>query len=222
MLYVVYKLGRKMSISHQHSILSDMKSTIAHYASRPEEFWEGTRDHDVSQNLDALCRHLPISTEPRRVLDFGCGPGRDLKQLTERGCVAVGLDGCAKFCEMARDYSGCEVWHQNFVELDLPTDRFDGIFANASLFHIHRSELLGVLTKFHNALRKEGVVFCSNPRGPNIEQMNGDRYGNYMNVEAWSEFFTKAGFVSCEHYFRPPGLPRHEQPWLAMVWRRLA
>jgi len=198
----------------------DMQNTIAHYSSRPEEFWEGTRDHDVSQNLDALCRHLPPSIEKRRILDFGCGPGRDLKQLTDLGHVAVGLDGCAEFCEMARGYSGSEVWHQNFIELDLPSDFFQGIFANASLFHIHKSKLLNVLQTFHRALAEDGVVFCSNPRGPNIEQVNGLRYGNYMDVEGWSAFFSEAGFVACEHYFRPSGLPREEQPWLAMVWKK--
>ena len=198
-----------------------MNSTIAHYSSRPDEFWEGTRDHDVSQNLAALCRHLPASIEKRRVLDFGCGPGRDLKQLTDLGHIAVGLDGCAEFCEMARDYSGSEVLHQNFIELDLPLGSFHGIFANASLFHIHKSKLLDVLKTFHRALAEDGVVFCSNPRGPDIEQVNGLRYGNYMDVSGWSQFFESAGFKEAEHYFRPSGLPRHEQPWLAMVWRKV-
>ena len=198
-----------------------MNSTIGHYSSSPEAFWEGTRDHDVSQNLSALCRHLPMAHEKRRVLDFGCGPGRDLKQLTELGHVAIGLDGCPEFCEMARTYSGCEVLHQNFIELDLPEGSFHGIFANASLFHIHKSKLLDVLKTFHRALIEGGVVFCSNPRGPDIEQVNGLRYGNYMDVEGWSMFFEAAGFIALEQYFRPTGLPREEQPWLAMVWRKV-
>ena len=78
----------------------DMESTIAHYSSRPAEFWEGTKDHDVSQNIDALRRYLPTA-EPSVILDFGCGPGRDLKQWTDLGHHAVGLDGCPEFCAMA-------------------------------------------------------------------------------------------------------------------------
>lgn len=197
-----------------------MLSTIAHYSSRSQDFWEGTRDHDVSQNLEALCRNLPKSNEKGRILDFGCGPGRDLKQLTDLGYVAVGLDGCHEFCNMARTYSGCDVLHQNFIDLDIPKNSFHGIFANASLFHIHKTRLLDVLVCFHRSLCQDGVVFCSNPRGPNVEQMNELRYGNYMDVSGWSEMFSMAGFEPVEHYYRPPGLPREEQPWLAMVWRK--
>ena len=95
---------------------------------------------------------------------------------------------------MARAFSGCTVLHQNFIELDLPTDSFHGIFANASLFHIHKSRLLYVLRTLHASLKEDGIVFCSNPRGPNIEQMNELRYGNYMDVDGWSEMFHTAGF----------------------------
>ena len=198
-----------------------MQRTIEHYSARPNDFWAGTKTHDVSQNIDALTRHLPTVEQPC-ILDFGCGPGRDLKQWTDLGCLAIGLDGCPEFCEMARAYSGCEVWQQNFVELKLPPTQFHGIFANASLFHIHRSQLLRVLQAFHQTLTDEGVVFCSNPRGPDIEQVNGLRYGNYMDVAGWTNFFTAAGFEPCEHYFRPSGLPREEQPWLAMVWKKVS
>jgi SAM-dependent methyltransferase len=109
--------------------------TLARYNERADAFWAGTKDHDVSQNIAALLQ--PIKrTAPYTILDFGCGPGRDLKVFTELGHTAVGLDGALRFVEMARCYSGCEIWHQDFIRLSLPAEHFDGIFANASLFHV--------------------------------------------------------------------------------------
>ncbi|MEL6183054.1 MAG: SAM-dependent methyltransferase, partial [Myxococcota bacterium] len=61
--------------------------------------------------------------------------------------------------------------------------------------------------------------FASNPRGPDLEQQQGLRYGAYLSLETWSRFVTAADFELIEHYFRPPGRPRAEQPWLATVWR---
>ena len=194
------------------------KNTIRHYHERAEDFWNGTKDHDVSQNIDALCRYLP--KDSTHVLDFGCGPGRDLMAFTRLGYTAIGLDGAQDICELARKHSGCEVWEQNFIDLELPSSAFHGVFANATLFHIPKTALSAVLTALHRCLKDYGILFCSNPRGPDIEQVNELRYGNYMDVDGWSTFFKAAGFEYCEHYFRPPGLPRDAQPWLAMVWRK--
>lgn len=193
--------------------------TLQHYESRAESFREGTRDHDVSQNIEALLRNIP-GEPPFTILDLGCGPGRDLAAFAARGHVAVGLDGSPRFVEMARADSGCEVWLQDFLALDLPAGRFDGIFANASLFHVPCAELARVLGELHAALKPGGALFCSNPRGDNEEGWRNGRYCVWHDLESWRRWVTQAGFVELEHYYRPPGLPREQQPWLATVWRR--
>ena len=195
--------------------------TIAHYDQRADAFWEGTRNHDVGQNRDALLRHID-GEAPHKILDFGCGPGRDLLAFAELGHTVVGLDGSLRFCEMAASVSGCEVLHQNMLSLVLPVEFYDGVFANASLFHVPGQELPQVLEQLHRALVPGGVLFTSNPRGENSEGWNGERYGSYHDLAAWREVVGACGFEELEHYFRPPGQPRHLQPWLATVWRRLA
>src|SRR5688572_16323534 len=95
--------------------------TLEHYDRSAEAFREGTRDHDVSQNIAALLDHIE-GTPPFTILDLGCGPGRDLRTLAGLGHMAVGLEGCASFVEMARAGSGCEVLHQDFLALDLPAE----------------------------------------------------------------------------------------------------
>ena len=194
------------------------QSTVSHYEHNADRFREGTKDHDVSQNVDALLRNLP-GPAPQRILDLGCGPGRDLATFIARGHVPVGLDGAAAFVSMARQATGCEVWHQDFLDLDLPDEAFDGVFANAVLFHVPTQELLRVLGQLRRTLVPNGVLFCSNPRGPDVEGAQGRRYGAYLTLETWSRFVSAAGFELIEHYYRPPGRPRDEQPWLATVWR---
>ncbi len=195
--------------------------TLAHYERNADAFWSGTHDHDVSQNIDALLSHIEAPA-PYVILDFGCGPGRDLKTFTALGHQAIGLEGSARFVEMARQNSGCEVWHQDFLDLDLPVERFDGVFANASLFHVPTQELPRVLGALHRTLKPGGVLFSSNPRGRNEEIWNGQRFGAYHDLEGWRRLVTAAGFVEMTHYYRPEGLPREEQPWLATVFRRVS
>jgi SAM-dependent methyltransferase len=201
------------------SDLADITArTLEHYDRHADGFWRGTRDHDVSQNIEALLRHVEAAP-PCTILDLGCGPGRDLKALTERGHVAIGLEGSARFAEMARAHSGCEVWQQDFLKLDLPAGRFDGVFANAVLFHVPTQELPRVLRELRAALKPRGVLFSSNPRGNNEEGWNQGRYGAYWDLAGWRAHLTAAGYVELEHYYRPAGLPRAQQPWLASAWR---
>jgi SAM-dependent methyltransferase len=200
--------------------LKDISSaTLAHYQQSAQGFRIGTQDHDVSQNIAALLRHIQ-GIPPYRILDFGCGPGRDLKAFANLGHAPIGLDGTEAFVSMARADSGCEVWLQDFLDLDLPDDYFDGIFANASLFHVPSEALPRVLGQLHAALKPAGVLFSSNPRGDNQEGWNGGRYGVYHDLASWSRVVTGAGFTELEHYYRPEGLPREQQPWLASVWRK--
>lgn len=193
--------------------------TTARYNERAEAFWEGTKAHDVMQNVTVLLQHL-TSRPPCMILDFGCGPGRDLKTFSELGHVAVGLDGAARFVEMARNYSGCDVWHQDFLDLDLPAEYFDGIFANASLFHVPGSELPRVLRELRATLKPGGVLFSSNPRGNNEEGWNQGRYAVHHDIEGWRRYMADAKFTEITHYYRPKGLPREQQPWLASLWRK--
>ena len=195
--------------------------TLEHYNQNALEFWEGTREHDVRQNIDALLQHID-GDPPFTILDFGCGPGRDLKTFAELGHRALGLEGSGPLAAMARTHAVAEVWQQDFLALDLPAGHFDGVFANAALFHVPTQELPRVLRQLHATLRPRGVLFTSNPRGQDEEGWSRGRYGAYLRLETWRCHLAAAGFVELDHYYRPAGLPREQQPWLATVSRRPA
>jgi SAM-dependent methyltransferase len=205
-----------MTTTDMHTDFGDVEQgTLAYYDSVAESFWQGTKDHDVSQNIQAFLQAMPAG-QTLDILDFGCGPGRDLCTFKKLGHRATGLDGSKVFCRMARRQSGCPVLHQQFLSLALEDGGYDGVFANASLFHIPGAELPRVLTQIHCALRSEGILFSSNPRGDS-EGWNGSRYGHYMELESSKAFLEEAGFHIIKHYYRPAGLPRQQQPWLAIV-----
>lgn len=193
--------------------------TLNYYNQHAEDFFTGTCNHDVSQNIMSLLHYIEVEP-PFNILDFGCGPGRDLRVFTKMGHVASGLDGSKSFAEMARDYSRCEVWQQDFHKLDLPANHFDGVFANASLFHVAIQELPRILRELHSTLKPGAVLFSSNPHGNNEEGWNNGRYGVYYNLDTWRCLMLDAGFTELIHYYRPDNLPREQQPWLASVWRR--
>ena len=210
-------------------------ATIAHYQANADSFWEGTRNHDVSENhaalLEAIGRPAPL-----KILDFGCGPGRDLLHFRSLGHEPTGLDATPGFVEHARELTGCEVLAQNFLELALPAEHFDGIFANASLFHVPSADLPRVLGELRDALKPGGIFFCSNPRGstgakagtgpalrpPGVDRegWSGERYGCFFELATWRRFFEAAGFEEIRHYYRPSDVPPEEQRWLAFVLRK--
>ena len=133
----------------------------------------------------------------------------------------VGIEGSETFVEMAAELSGCEVSLMDFINLELPEAEYDGIFANATLFHTPRQEIDQVMSELHYALKDRGVLFCSNPRGNNQEGFSGERYGFYYDWDAWKKICLSAGFEEIRHFYRPDGIPIGERSWLASVWRKI-
>ncbi len=200
--------------------LAEIESvTLGHYSDNAESFWQGTRDHDVSQNYAALLNCFP-KPQSLDILDLGCDPGRDLVYFQSMGHRPVGLDGSAAFCAMARANAGCKVLHQQFLSLSLPDSTFHAVFANASLFHVPRQALPNVFRQLHTTLIAGGILFISNPRG-NGEGWQGERFGNFMEYDTTKDYLEAAGFTLLKHYYRPEGLPRDAQPWLATVSQKV-
>ena len=137
------------------------------------------------------------------------------------GHVVVGLDSCPEFVDMARAVSGCEVWQQDLLSMTLPRASFDGVFANAVLFHVPSRALPAALDRLHTALKPGGVVLASNPRGRDEEGFVDGRYACFYSLKT-CRVVSCSGFALVDHYFRPPGKPRRQQLWLATLWRKSA
>ena len=213
---------RWVSLQGQGIVEQYERVTIAEYQATAASFREGTWDHDVSQNRDALVAAMPRN--PGKILDLGCGPGRDLVAFKRQGHTVIGLDAVPAFVEMAQ-LSGCEVWQQSFLNLELPQDHFDGIFANASLIHVPRAEMVRVLEDLWRSLVCGGAIVMSICRGDGegyVSRPTGYRYvvgWEYANIAPCLE---QAGFKIFQHYYRPFGLPCEAQSWLVIVAHKVS
>jgi SAM-dependent methyltransferase len=200
----------------------DEQITIDEYQATAASFRDGTWNHDVSQNRDALIAAMP--RKPGIILDFGCGPGRDLVAFKDLGHIAIGLDATPAFVEMAKQVSGCEVWQQSFLNLDLPKEHFDGIFANASLLHVPRASMVKVLDDLCQALVPGGAIMISICRGDSegyVPRPTGYRFVAGWEYETLAPCLEKARFEILHHYYRPPDAPPEAQFWLVIVARRV-
>jgi SAM-dependent methyltransferase len=192
--------------------------TIAEYQATADSFRVGTWDHDVSQNREALVAAMP--RRPGKILDLGCGPGRDLLAFQQQGHTVVGLDATPAFVTMAQATVGCEVWQQSFLNLALPPATFDGIFANASLIHVPQVDMVRVLQDLWRSLVPQGAIVLSMARGDHEGYMarpTGHRYVAGWEYATLAPCLEQANFTILQHYYRPPGLPIEQQSWLVMV-----
>jgi len=215
---------------------SKSAATIADYDAVAAAFDAGNKDHDVSQNIDALLGSIAAGragdalggaagTERPIIVDLGCAGGRDLIALTARGCEAWGVEGSPAFCELARRAApGCTVLEQDFVDMDLPAETFDGAFANASLFHVPSEALPDVLRRIFESLKPGGVFFASNAHGFG-EDKEGWTDGRtpatrswvcWLSEATWRRYCEAAGFTFLHSYYRGSS-----KAFLATVWRKM-
>ena len=196
--------------------------TIAEYQLTAEDYRIGTWHHDVSQNRNALI--AAMNKSDGKILDLGCGSGRDLVAFQEMGYQVTGLDATPAFVEMASQIAGCEVWQQSFLSLDLPGKTFDGIFANASLIHVPKVEMLRVLKNLHYALCDHGILVMSMVRGNHegfAERPTGYRYVTGWEYETLAPKLLEAQFQILRHYYRPTGVALENQSWLVFVAQKI-
>ena len=158
-----------------------MRKTLLYYEQNAENFIRETREVDFSEVQELFLSKLEKGA---LILDFGCGSGRDTKYFLNRGYFVEAVDGSAEMCHAASRYTGIEVKQMLFQELE-EYEKYDGIWACASILHLTHNELKEVLKKILLALKKEGIAYLSFKYGT----FEGERRGRYfldMTEEAFA------------------------------------
>lgn len=159
-----------------------MSSTLSYYDSNAEDFAASTVSVDFS---DAQERFLARLDSGSRILDFGCGSGRDAKYFLSRGFAVDASDGSSAMCRVASEYLAMPVKHELFQDLS-DIEAYDGIWACASILHEPKADLPGLFGKMARALKPNGVIYASFKYGDFEGERNG-RYFTCLTEESLAE-----------------------------------
>lgn len=153
-----------------------MSKTIEYYNNNAEKFIQGTIDADVTDLLENFLKHIP---EKGSILDAGCGSGRDSLYFMKHGYVVSAFDASIEMVKYSSKVTGLKVIHSTYEDIELDKSTFDGIWANASLLHVSRDDMLTVIKKLFRALKTNGIIFLSYKYGHNEYEKNGRYFNSY-------------------------------------------
>ncbi len=193
------------------------EETLCYYERNAENFVKGTINADMEFNREKFIQRLP---EHGSILDFGCGSGRDARVFLDLGYKVEAVDGCQQLCEMASVYTGISVRKMDFLELN-EREKYDGIWACASILHLPYEELRAVLAKMAAALKENGVIYVSFKYGE-FEGWRNGRYFTDMTEDGARRLVEECRGMSVEEIWVTADVRegRGDERWVNMVGRK--
>ena len=197
--------------------MSSDNSTLDYYNSKAKDFVSGTVGVAFTEMQDTFLEYIPAGG---KILDFGCGSGRDTKYFLEQGYCVDAVDGSRELCNLASKYTGIKVKNMFFQELT-EIEKYDGIWACSSILHLPIDELADVIQKMAIALKDKGIIYTSFKYGTFAGERNG-RYFTDMTEETFAELLEGIEEIEIEEQWITsdvrPG--RGEEKWLNLILRK--
>lgn len=194
-----------------------MNETKQYYQDNAQEFFDSTVNADMSAHYERFLRYVP---EHGRILDFGCGSGRDTKAFLQKGYSVEAIDGSSEMCKLASEYCGIPVKCMDFNDLN-EIEKYDGIWACASLLHVSKEQLPSVLAKMRDALVKGGTIYISFKYG----DFEGERNGRYfldVMPETFADLFRRvSGLELVEEWFTEDVRTENSTRWYNAIVKKL-
>lgn len=194
-------------------------TTIDYYNNNAESFISNTIDCEFSEMQDKFLNYLDNNA---KILDLGCGSGRDSKYFLNKGFNITALDGSQELCKVAENIIGQKVVCQDFRNLDY-NNEFDGIWACASLLHLRKEEIKTVIIKCIEALKTNGIFYCSFKYG-NYEGNRNGRYFTDLTEEEFNKVISKINNIQIEEVFVSNDVRkgRENEQWLNIFIKKLS
>ena len=191
--------------------------TIEYYNENVSKFVNDTQDVVFCATQDLFLSYL---NEGDSILYFGCGSGRDTKYFLSKGYKVDATDGSEEICKVASDYTGINVKCLLFNELD-EIDKYDGIWACASILHLDRDDLIDVFHRIARALKDNGILYTSF-KYSEFEGMRNGRYFTDFTIESFNEFQTNIPeFIIEKNWITSDARAgREDEKWLNLIMRK--
>lgn len=195
------------------------KSTLDYYNSKAKDFVTDTVAVAFTEMQDTFLEYI---SKGGRILDFGCGSGRDTKYFISKGYDVDATDGSEELCKIASEYTGIKIKQMLFEELD-EVELYDGVWACASILHVEKKQLPEILKKIATATKKGGVVYTSFKYGE-FEGIRNGRFFTYLTEESFGEILRSVSDLAIEKLWISADVraERGEERWLNIVLRKLA
>ena len=197
--------------------MSSDKSTLDYYNSKAKDFATGTVDVKFADIQDIFLDYIPTGG---KILDFGCGSGRDTKYFLNKGYDVEAMDGSEELCKIASEYAGVQVKQILFEELNA-IEEYDGIWACASILHVEKGKLPDILKKIAIATKIGGVVYTSFKYG-NFEGIINGRFFTYLTEESFGGLLEAVPELVVEKLWISADVraERGEERWLNIMLRK--
>ena len=193
------------------------QSTLNYYNNKATEFVSGTVEVQFIEMQDTFLKYVPAGG---KILDFGCGSGRDTKYFLSRGYAVEATDGSEELCKIASEYTGISVKKMLFHELN-SVGEYDGIWACASILHVAKQELPMIIQKMADAVKDGGAVYMSFKYGE-FEGVKNGRYFTYLTEGAFEKLIEQIPKLRVEKLWVTTDVraDRDEERWLNVILRR--
>ena len=193
-----------------------MNNTKQYYQDNAHVFFDSTVNADMSAHYEHLLKFVPAHG---RILDFGCGSGRDTKAFLQKGYVVEAIDGSSEMCKLASEYCGIQVKCMDFNDLSV-VKKYDAIWACASLLHISKEQMPNILMKMRDALVGGGAIYISYKYGEYEGEING-RYFTYVTPEVFSEILSYVdGLNIIEEWFTEDTRLENNTRWYNIILKK--
>ncbi len=195
-----------------------VNKTLNYYNQNADSFIEGTVSVNFKEVQDKFLQML----SGKKILDFGCGSGRDTMYFLKSGFDVTATDGSEELCKYASEYTGIQVKQMLFQDLD-EVDYYDGIWACSSILHLSKNELRIVMNKMSRALKAGGIIYTSFKYG-NFEGERNGRFFTDFTIDEFTDFVKEVKEMAIEEYWITgdvrPG--RGDERWLNLILRKIA